>query len=78
MKIVEYSNPHFNDCLFTCAHSMNSYKLENMYWLSSVCYIWIFAVTNVTFECHDIFEYAIQIDYTSSKFKHYQSLHFYD
>ena len=44
----------------------------------SVFYIWIFAVTNVTFEGHDICLYVIQIDNTSLKFIHSQSLDFYD
>ena len=77
-KIVEYSYTLFNDCLFTCPHARNSYKIEICISFSSVCYIWVFAVTNGPFECHDIFYNALQIDYTSSKFKHNQSLDFYD
>ena len=45
---------------------------------SSVCCIWIFAVIIVTFKYHEIFLYAIEIDNTSFKFKHNQSLDFYD
>ena len=31
LKIVEYSYPHLNDCVFTCPHARNFYKIENMY-----------------------------------------------
>ena len=67
-NIVEYSYPHFNDRLFTCHHARNSHKIDNIIGFSSECSIWIFDVINVTFECHEIFLNAIQIDYNSSKF----------
>ena len=70
LNIVKYSNPYFNDRLFTCHHARNFIRLKICIGFSSVCSIWIFGVINVTFECNDIFLYAIQIDYTSSKFKH--------
>ena len=64
LNIVEYSYPHVNDL------ARNFIKLKICIGFSSVCSIWIFDVINITFECHEIFLYAIQIDYTSSKFKH--------
>ena len=44
---------HVTDCIFTCYHGRYYYKIENIYGLL-ICMLCILAVTNVTFEGHDI------------------------